>query len=300
MAIKVKHEGNVASRVMAASGGGQGRRQAEDAMRLTQIQSQADIAAQDRASRESMAIAGQATQLAASGLGRAPGIMSAPSGPSGLVYGRGKKSDISWGSEPYDGSRPEEPDYTAKQRAEFNLLSEELVAAEQSGDFTEEELRDLRRQVRTRQLGIEPVPIMKEKSPYPQGQGVGQSWSLDNGVVVTRDDKGNIKKLSDGPNAAIAPDKLFEKAFVLAQGEVVDGGTPSMKRVKELMQEMKSVITGEGGDTTGEAGIPFSFMDDMFGFTDIYDNDPKPDLTEPLADRGGKKDEDPAKKWRVK
>jgi hypothetical protein len=300
MAIKVKHEGNVTSRLTASSAGGTGRRQAEDAARLTQMQTQADIAAQEQASREAMQLSGTAAHLAASGLGRAPGIISAPSGPSGLVHGTGKRSGLNWGSEPYDGSRPEET-YTDRQIAEHNRLSDALVKAEQSGDYTPEEMTELRKQVHAKQMGIEPVRIMK-RQVYPEGQDSGQTWKLDDGTVVTRNNKGDVVKLVDSPkpDASIAPDKLFEKAFVLAQGEVVDGGTPSMKRVKELMQEIKSVITGEGGDTTGEAGIPFSFVDDMFGFTDIYDKDPKPDLTDPLPDRGGKKDEDPAKKWRVK
>ena len=41
MAIKVKHEGNVTSRIVASAAGGKGRRQAEDAIKLAQLQASA-------------------------------------------------------------------------------------------------------------------------------------------------------------------------------------------------------------------------------------------------------------------
>ena len=41
MAIKVKHDGNVTSQIYASAAGGKGKRQAEDAMKLAQLQASA-------------------------------------------------------------------------------------------------------------------------------------------------------------------------------------------------------------------------------------------------------------------
>ena len=41
MAIKVKHDGNVTSRIYASAAGGKGKRQADDAIRLAQLQASA-------------------------------------------------------------------------------------------------------------------------------------------------------------------------------------------------------------------------------------------------------------------
>lgn len=326
MAIKVKHEGNVTSRVMASAGGGKGRRQAEDGVRLTQIQSQADIAAQDRASRESMQAMGTAAHLASSALGRAPGIMSAPSGPSGLVRGGGRGGGSSFTSQPYDW-RDEQPapvrdTYTDRQRAEFNRLSEALVRAEQSGDFTPDEMKELRRQVTEAQLGIKPVKVMEKEPAFPEGQNIGQYWNLDDGTVVTRDNKGNVKKVTDGAKAdGVSQSELFDKAYSIAKGEAAETGKPvDMNRVKTLMKEIGGVLSGNSADGGGgESEIPFSFAEQLFGFSDIIDGGEKLDLSGgaeppaiPKADTSKKNwdgivsrdgtpadKNDPAKKWRV-
>lgn len=292
MAIKVKHEGNVTSRVMASAGGGKGRRQAEDAVRLTQIQSQENMAAQERASRESMQASSTAASLASSGLGRAPGIMGAPSGPSGLASHGGLASP----SKKYD-DRPVRETFTERQQEEFNRMSEALVKAEQSGDYTPEEMTELRKQVRYKQMGIEPVQIMK-RQVYPEGQDSGQTWKLDDGTVVTRNNKGDVVKLVDSQkpennSGGISPDKAFQMAYNMASDEVAEsGGKVNLDRVKAIMSDINSVVSGNQQEQTGSAGIPFSFMDNMFGFTDFYDDAEKPDFS--TADV-----KDPAKKWRV-
>ncbi|HRT28605.1 MAG TPA: hypothetical protein P5527_02330 [Kiritimatiellia bacterium] len=308
MAIRVKHEGNITSRVVASSLGGKGKRQAEDAARLVQIQNQADIAAQDRASRESMHTSGTAAHLAASGLRGAPGIMGAPSGPSGLISppgirgGGGQRFSVDsapYDDRPYPEEAPVKTGYTDKQREEFNALSEALVRAEQSGDYTPEELKELRRQVTARQLGIQPVRIMGKESAYPDGQGIGEIWTLDNGTVVTRNSKGDVSKIADARNEGGMPnEKAFQMAFKMASDEAgaKKDGVVTMARVKEIMGQIQATISGgavdEGG---GESQIPYSFMDDFFGFSEHYGSKFAP---APKAADDGAKD-DPAKKWRV-
>lgn len=299
MAIRVKHEGNVTSRVVASSLGGKGKRQAEDAARLVQIQNQADIAAQDRASRESMHTSGTAAHLAAAGLRGAPGIMGAPSGPSGLISppgmrgGGGQRFSVDsapYDDRPYPEGAPVKTGYTDKQREEFNALSEALVRAEQSGDYTPDEMKELRRQVTEAQLGIKPVRIMGKESAYPDGQGIGEIWTLDNGTVVTRNSKGDVSKIADG----MSNEKAFQMAFKMAGDE---GGAVSMARVKEIMGLIQATISGGASDGGGgKSQIPYSFMDDFFGFSEHYGPKAAP---APKADDDGAKD-DPAKKWRVR
>lgn len=83
MAIKVKHEGNVTSRITAASAGGQGKRAADDGKAWAQIAAGEAQAAnrQLQGAHASPVSPGHASaQLTHAPTGAAPGIMHAPSG----------------------------------------------------------------------------------------------------------------------------------------------------------------------------------------------------------------------------
>ena len=87
MAIKVKHEGNVTSRITAAAKGGRGKRAAEDGKAWMQIAAGENQAAnrQLQGAHASPVAPGQAhAQLTHAPTGAAPGIMHAPSGVSRL------------------------------------------------------------------------------------------------------------------------------------------------------------------------------------------------------------------------
>ena len=89
MAIKVKHEGNVTSRITAAARGGRGKRAAEDGKAWAQIAAGEAQAAnrQLQGAHASPVAPGHASaQLTHAPTGAAPGIMHAPSGG---VHGRG-------------------------------------------------------------------------------------------------------------------------------------------------------------------------------------------------------------------
>lgn len=89
MAIKVKHEGNVTSRITAANAGGQGKRAADDGKAWAQIAAGEAQAAnkQLQGAHASPVSPGQAhAQLIGAPTGGAPGIMHAPTGG---VHGRG-------------------------------------------------------------------------------------------------------------------------------------------------------------------------------------------------------------------
>jgi hypothetical protein len=86
MAIKVKHEGNVTSRVVAAAKGGRGKRAAEDGKAWMQVAAQEAMAGnrQLQGAHASPVAPGHATaQLTHAQTGAAPGIVHAPSGGLG-------------------------------------------------------------------------------------------------------------------------------------------------------------------------------------------------------------------------
>ena len=89
MAIKVKHEGNVTSRITAATAGGRGKRASDDGKAWMQIAAQEAMAGnrQLQGAHASPVAPGHASaQLTHAPTGAAPGIMHAPSGG---VHGRG-------------------------------------------------------------------------------------------------------------------------------------------------------------------------------------------------------------------
>lgn len=57
---------------------------------------------------------------------------------------------------------------------------------------------------------IKPQRMPQKKSPWPQGQGVGDQWTSNTGDLVTRDDKGAVKVLTKYP---MTPKGLEEKYF---------------------------------------------------------------------------------------
>lgn len=260
MAIKVKHEGNVTSRIFAASEGGRGKRRAEDAIRLAEIQSRADIAAQDRSTR------GGGVSAPSPG---SPGAGHAPSGPSGLIsppfrrnahgqqpdfagkYTKGGLTDrwmtereaeqeylkanpgatredvykhldslghMDGGSYLAPGERAypaTENRFTAQQKAEFDRLNESYEEARKSGDFSDSELKELRRQIIAKQAGIQPLPSLKDapKNPWSTAQTrlftdpeTGRRGYLD------RDDVPQFfKDETSGSSSAPDPDKFFKR-----------------------------------------------------------------------------------------
>ena len=103
MAIKVKHEGNVTSRITAAAKGGRGKRAAEDGKAWAQIAAQEAQAAnrQLQGAHASPVSPGHASaQLTHAPTGAAPGIMHAP---SGAIHGAGGGTRT--GGAPVSGSR---------------------------------------------------------------------------------------------------------------------------------------------------------------------------------------------------
>ena len=144
---------------------------------------------------------------------------------------------------------------SANQRDEFNKLSDAYEDAVASGDFTQEELADVRREIITKQAGIEPVARVKKKSPWPKGQGVGETWeSSDGRFLLSRDNNGNIKKVAETNNQPTYNDRneAWKMALDTAQKPILDAdGNPTgqMSTDVEQARAFYQEIIGGGSDT---------------------------------------------------
>ncbi len=115
-----------------------------------------------------------------------------------------------------------------------------MAAAQADKEFTDDEMKELRRQAYSKLAGVGPLPSIRERSPYPEGQGPGQTWTSDDGnFLFTRDDKGNIKKL--GELNRIAAFKIaaeMAKEDVVNKRGVVTGQRINIEKARKLVAEM--------------------------------------------------------------
>lgn len=133
-----------------------------------------------------------------------------------------RRDDIEW-------------NYTTKQRQDYNRMFDSLEDARESGTFSDDEIKDLELQAYTKLTGLEPVPSIKKRSPYPEGQGIGQSWLSEDGrFLITRDDKGN-QKFKDTNSIPTVQDIIEEKKLKL-----------------ETMKFAREMATVEEKDETGK------------------------------------------------
>jgi hypothetical protein len=269
MGIVVKHSGNAAPVLYGAYGGGQGKRRAEDARqaadhiaRATEAGRQRAFAHQqaikqfrrqqilnkqarkhedarlaaDRKWREEQAAAERDFRAHEAGLQRDwqqqhmldQHDLNMERGEAEFNFRdqladneqQRRRDDIEWG-------------YTAKQRQDFDRMFDALEEARESGDFTGEEMGELTRQAYAKLAGLQPVPRLKEKSPYPEGQQPGQVWESDDGtMLLSRDDKGNVRKVGEINRKPTHADKnaAWKMAMEMAQEEETDSkGRPTGK-----------------------------------------------------------------------
>jgi hypothetical protein len=315
MAIKVKHEGNVTSRIFAASEGGRGKRRAEDAIRLAEIQSRADIAAQDRSTR------GGGVSAPSPG---SPGVGHAPVGPSGLIsppfrrdahgqqpdfagkYTKGGLTDP-WMTEreaeqeylkanpgatredvykhldslghmdggsylkPGERAYPSDFKFTSQQKSEFDRLNESYEEARRSGDFSEDELKELRRQIIAKQAGIKPLPTLEDgsKDPWTLAQariftdpGTGRQGYLDKDGVPQFYDKESegganrqefLKRYETVKKDLTKPKyKKDTDGKMIEDGEEVPDAATILKALQEQDKAWEMYEKGQGGEQGGE------------------------------------------------
>lgn len=153
-----------------------------------------------------------------------------------------------------------EYEYSEQQRRQVAEMEEGYRKAQESGEYSPDELSEIRAQIDARQMGIKPVKRLKKKSPYPEGQGIGEIWnSPDGSFLFTRDDKGNIKKMGETNKNPTWKDrieamKMFTERYTT---ESKDGKkkTIDYDAVEQAMQKM---FAGAGSGTPDPLGIESS------------------------------------------
>jgi len=213
MAIVVKH-GNHGSAILGAFGGGLGKRQAEDA-RLA-----AQIGAQEQANKRRMGLHTKSSSNAANRsnvVAKAPAIQRSGRGGGGVVRSSPRESwDVELARRDQaqavsDESRrminrpEEEPEitkeYSSKQRQEYNSLMDAYDEAVASGNYTEDELVEIKRRVDAKRMGIEPLDRMKKPVATPEQLFQQQTYrDPESGALIGFKD-GIPFKLADAPSA---------------------------------------------------------------------------------------------------
>lgn len=254
MPILVKHSGNAAPSTWGAYGAGQGKRYAEDsriagqnierrkaeAARMAFQESQANADRQTRANelRDSREFsAEQADKVREFSTTQADtaydrdlerlGFSADMRDSESMAAQQRGRDDIEWG-------------YTAKQKAEFAQKADAYQAAVDSGEFTPDELKEIHNQVIGQMAGIRKLPSIKKESPWPAGQGVGETWSSADGkFVFGRDDKGNIRKLAETNAQPTKQDRIkaYEIANRMATG-FMEGVAPDSRPIKAIVAEI--------------------------------------------------------------
>ena len=295
MAIKVKHEGNVTSRITAASAGGQGKRAADDGKAWAQIAAgEAQAANQQlQGAHASPVSPGHASaQLTHAPTGAAPGIMHAPSGVANLG-GMGGAGRTGTGSGTGAGAQQRIGDVKNSQQMELLGYQHDnaMKRAEQNA------LLNMEREVLGAKLKlpgkITPQPQPAIRSPFatmpdeqtgtPPAELYNILDKIDPRLIDIREQfkNGGIQEpfdnamsvalatlSSDGMSGGITPSELGRGGNGTV-GEVFDaimaqkgGGTPSP--APRTQSDWLSGVYGSGGsiyERGGESGVkPLSWL----------------------------------------
>lgn len=150
------------------------------------------------------------------------------------------------------------------QISDFNALSDAYEQAVKSGDFSEEELADARRQIQARQAGFTPMPRIKKAPQYYGGRNIGDMWE-ENGMYFTIDSMGIPKPLKENPREPTRQDvmDLYNQA-----NNFYDEKTPErQKRIDEYIrrgiESMRSALSTQGDEGPyfhfkGESLVPIN------------------------------------------
>ncbi len=89
--------------------------------------------------------------------------------------------------------------YTQKQRQELAQNNDALRRAESSGEFSEKELVKIRRAMLLKNAGVNPtaVPADSNKKKYPEGRGINDVWTDEDGNMMRRDPDGRPDVIVD-------------------------------------------------------------------------------------------------------
>lgn len=223
MPIIVKHSGSPGLTATAAFGAGQGARiqQLEDE-RLKMLQRQNEMQTQQSFAAKQAEL-GREFSAEQAGLGRE---FSAEQAGLGREFQSDQAETAARRAQEIQQQNIEFG-YSAKQRAEFNEATEAYDEAVKSGQFTEDELIDVKRQIVAKQAGIKPLPRIKKPEPTLQGHKVGETWSEGGWLNTVESDRYGTLKVK----------KLGE-----------DRSLPTIKDVAGLYQTAVTSLTGPEGE----------------------------------------------------
>lgn len=264
MAIKVKHEGNVTSRVVASAIGGKGRRDAEDSKALAQKAAQENIAANRQL--QGAHASPSAPYSPQAQLGHASMQQASPVRQSTLDYARQAVRDerlndlamtrdenlakLREGAAIAEDERRAQmwkEEFSTKQRAEIddlNNMREEILA---SGRYSDAEKKVLLDQLDARKWGIQPTSRLKTPEEIeadnfdPARDFAKNSYTDPQGNVWTRDPRGGWRIGQAVKPPASAPDPVAEEY----KATVEANRSARASLVKSLMSEMVEGAPGE-------------------------------------------------------
>lgn len=246
MAINVKHGANPSVVLAARYGAGQNaaRRQAQVAgaqsadrreTREDQQEFQREMTEGQRGFRREMAGQGQDFRRE-------------------MVEGQaGRQRDL---MEFGQGLREEDFEFrlTAQQRADQEKYQNALYEVESSDSFSEEEKGEAKRRLTAKLAGIRPLPSRKDPSKFPQGQGVGESWTTPEGLVLSRDAQGSIKKIGESRSQPTYQDRIKAWDLALKASTNQESGVVDMKQAKSLFDQVMDPSGGLDVDADAVLG----------------------------------------------
>jgi hypothetical protein len=266
MAIVVKHGGNPAPALVGAYGAGIGKRQAEEARQ------QAQLAAAEEAQRRNL----EAQQREAA-LGREFTLGRDEAGQERSLQTMRLSADLREGSAEAEQLRRREDvewGYSARQRQEFEDMARSYDEAVNSGEFSEDELKEVKRQVIAKQAGITPLPKLTQKQITPEERLKTSTTTLPDGAVIGFKPDGTPFRLLESPaiKQAESMNKDMEDALAQATEELNeasskgDGARPSsedkLTRAEEIFKEKQAFRKRLTGGATAEGGAGAAGTDD--------------------------------------
>lgn len=259
MAIEVKHGADPAALAAVGMGAGQGATR-------TRIRS-AMLSATEQRIREERAREFSAEQ---SQIGREfsaeQSQISRDFSAEQSQIGREHQSDMLQSRMQYPAT---ENRFTAQQKAEFDRLNESYEEARRSGDFSEDELKELRRQIIAKQAGIKPLPTLEDgsKDPWTLAQariftdpGTGRQGYLDkDGVPQFYDSEGGANRQEFLKRYETVKKDLTKPKFkkdvdgkMIEDGEEVPDAATILKALQEQDKAWEMYKKGQGGEQGGE------------------------------------------------
>jgi hypothetical protein len=236
MGITVKHDGNMGQLAALGFTGGynQGRRErylqdtTHEFQRRELALAKDRLKQQDHQFKTELAYRGQQAQL-----GRAHALESQN------LASELRQQDAAFQDELRRGNI--EYGYTAKQKQEYERYANALQQLDASTDFAPEEKMQMRRQLQGKMLGIQQVPQLREPSPYPPGQGIGEEFTSRDGLVrLTRNSKGELEKIGETGAMTWRDTISLYKEVREALTKEVDGAihVPTQQQIFDDMEEI--------------------------------------------------------------